>query len=161
VAGAIFARAANYLVAKEIVAATVKGGVDTLSRRAAIVVVDQSTGMAAAQGAHAALNGIKLVSFAPALGAALGEYVGGAAARGLGITNYHAVNCMELGGAVIGGAGAGALVGGPAGAAAGAAVGVLCYTTGKGISALANSRLGVKGPNDNWCYVEVGNTHGY
>jgi hypothetical protein len=74
----------------------------------------------------------------------------------LGITNYHAVNALEVGGAILGGATAGGMVGGPLGALSGAAVGAITWGSGKGITALANSGLGIKGPNDNWVYCEIG-----
>lgn len=79
----------------------------------------------------------------------------------IGITNHHAKNLMELGGAILGGTAAGAVVGGPIGAAAGAAVATVSYTAEKTISAICATGFGKKGPNDNWCYVEVGQTHGY
>lgn len=62
---------------------------------------------------------------------------------------------MTAAGAIAGGAAAGAAVGALPGAAAGALVGAASYTTGLAVSAIAHTGLGIRGPNDNWCYVEI------
>lgn len=91
----------------------------------------------------------------PAITAAIGEQVGAAAAKGLGVTNHHVSNSMAAGGSIAAGATAGALCGGPVGAAAGATMGAVSYTAGIAVNAIVNTGMGARGPNDNWCYVEI------
>ena len=69
------AKASHYAVAKGIVQSTVKGGVDHLGRRGAVVAIESSTGLGFAQGANAAnaaLTSSKLLSFLPATSATIG-----------------------------------------------------------------------------------------
>eukprot|EP01084_Bolivina_argentea_P097018 174400_1 len=145
-------KAVNYMVAQQIVANTIKGGAIAGGRRGAIVVAQQSAGLVAAQSANAAIVGVS--SLGVGVSAQIGEALGGKIADGLGIENHNAKNAFALGGSIGGGALAGAAVGGPFGAAIGAAVGGGSFAIGQSISGL--SRTG-KGPNDNWCYIEIGN----
>ena len=148
----------NYFVAMAVVNSTVSVGVTHGGRRAAVFAIEQTAGLAAAQGANVAVQGMKLISSMPALSAAVGEVIGSTLASKLGVTNYHVKNGMAVGGSIAGGATVGAVVGGPVGAAAGAAVGVVSWGTGQAIGALINSKLGIKGPNDNWCYIKTGSS---
>ena len=164
VSDAGMAHALNALVSKEIIKATVKGGVDQLGRRGAVVVIEQGGGLAAAQGAHAAFNGVKMAgrvgALFPSISAVIGQTIAEKVTEECGITNYHAKNCIAIGGAVGGGAAAGALIGGPPGAAAGAAIGAVSWGIGKTFDALYTSGLGMKGPSDNWAYVKTGKVKG-
>ena len=156
--------AANYAVAASVVNGTVSQGISYGGRRAAVFAIEQTSHMAMAQGGHAALNGLKLAgkagTFLPGLSAAVGELIGDAIANYSGITNYHTKNCLGAGGSIAGGAAAGACVGGPVGAGAGAVLGAVSWGVGKIISGLANTKLGIKGPNDNWCFVQTGSING-
>jgi len=156
--------AANYAVAYGVVQSTVSTGIKQGGRRAAIIVAEETASLAVGRGAHAALNGIAttgvLTSVGPNIGAAIGQGIGDAIASGLNVENYHAKNSLGAGGSIAGGAVAGAIVGGPIGAGAGAALGAVSWGIGKSISAITNTRLGIKGPNDNWCYVKTGNVSG-
>lgn len=162
--GIVMGHMVNIFVADQIVRGTVKGAVDQFGRRGAVFAIEQTSGMAAAQGAHAAFNGLKLVgkvgTLVPGLSAAIGQAIAEKVVSYAGIENCHLQNCIEIGGSIGGGVAAGALVGGPAGAAAGAAIGALGWAGGKVIDGLINSKLGFKGPQDNWCYIQTGEVNG-
>ena len=164
VSDAGMAHALNAFVSKEIIKATVKGGADQLGRRGAVVVIEQGGGLAAAQGAHAAFNGVKMAgkmgALFPSISSVIGQSIAEKVTEECGITNYHAKNCIAVGGAVGGGAAAGFMVGGPPGAAAGAAIGVVSWGIGKTFDALYTSGLGIKGPKDNMAYIKTGQLKG-
>lgn len=160
--GAALGYATNYAVAASVVSATVKQGVLQGGRRGAIITV-QTSGLAASQGAHAALNGVKfagkLGAVGPGISAAIGQAAGEYLGKQTGITNRYVQHGFAFGGAVAGGAAAGAIAG-PAGALGGAALGAASFAMGETITALANSKLGFSGPNDNWCYISTGKNRG-
>ena len=120
--------------------------------------------MAAAQGAHAAVNGIRLSGAVGALVPGICAAVGQAAAEkfsdAVGIEDYRIKNGISIAGGMAAGAGAGALVGGPVGAAVGAGVGAAGWVIGKTIDAITISGLGFGGPDDNWCYITTGTVDG-
>ena len=146
----------NSLVAKEVVKGTVKGAVDQFGRRGAVFAIQQGGNLAAAQGAHAAVNGIKVAgrigAFIPGISAAVGQLIAEKGADYAGIENHHAKNVIGIAGAAAGG-----VVGNLPGAAAGGAIGVAGWCVGKGIDATAAA---MPGPNDNWCYIKTGNVDG-
>ena len=158
---AVIANMVNNLVAREVVKGTVKGAVDQFGRRGAVFAIEQGENMTAAQGAHAAVNGIKVAgkigAFIPGISAAIGQPIAEKCTEFAGIENHHAKNCLDVGGAVAGGAGAGAIIGGLPGAAAGAVVGVGGWLIGKGIDAIVAT---FPGSSENWCYVKTGNVDG-
>lgn len=153
----------NQAIAKSIVAATVKGSIDSVGRRGAIIVTGNTVKYSMAVGGHAAFNGVKMeaatifgpaLGFAPAISASVGAALAETAAVQIfGSEAYVAKNVAGFMGAAAGGAIAGACVGGPVGAAAGAAVGVVGNAMTIGIKALCNTGFGFKGPNDNWCFI--------
>jgi hypothetical protein len=152
----------NTVVAKEVVKGTVKSTVNQAGRRGAVFAVEQTAGMAAGQGAHFAIEGSvkvagKIGAFLPGISAAIGQALAEKISDAAGVTNHHLKNTISVAGGAAGGAAVGAMVGGPIGAAAGAAIGVVGWGIGKGIDALITSKLGFKGPNENWAFVTTGN----
>ena len=146
----------NRLVAQEVVKCTVGGAVREGGRRGAVFAVQETAGLAAARRANVALTGAKVAtSLGPAISAVVGEQVARFAGDKLGVTNYHAKNALNVGGGILGGAVASAFVGGPSGAVAGVGIGVVNWGVGEAISAIART---TKGPNDNWCYCEIGSS---
>lgn len=158
---AAIANMVNTLVAREVVKGTVKGAVDQFGRRGAVFAIEQGGNLAAAQGAHAAVNGIKvagkIAAFIPGISAAIGQVIAEKCTEFAGIENYHAKNCIGVGGAMAGGAAAGGVIGNLPGAAAGAAIGAAGWLVGKGIDAIVAA---MPGPSDNWCYIKTGNVDG-
>ena len=150
--------AVNRLVAQEVVKSTIGGAVREGGRRGAVFAIQETAGLAAARGANVAITGVKAAaSLGPAISSVVGEQVARFAGKKLGVTNHHAKNALNVGGGIVGGAIAGACVGGPIGALAGAGVGVVNWGVGEAVSALART---TKGPNDNWCYCEIGSLEG-
>lgn len=97
---AVIANMVNNLVAREVVKGTVKGAVDQFGRRGAVFAIEQGENMTAAQGAHAAVNGIKVAgkigAFIPGISAAIGQPIAEKCTEFAGIENHHAKNCLDV-----------------------------------------------------------------
>lgn len=164
----IMAKATNWAVANAVVAGTFSKGATYGGRRMAVVAAEQTAQLALSQGMHQGAQGsvslagkgifkmaargvCKTGSFTSAVGAELGRQ---AARYTFGKEAFYAQNIGEMAGAIATGAAFGS-VGGPIGAAGGAAMAAAGVTISKGLGGLINSGLGVKGPNDNWAYIQV------
>mmetsp|Transcript_11247 Transcript_11247/g.16656 ORF Transcript_11247/g.16656 Transcript_11247/m.16656 type:complete len:395 (+) Transcript_11247:88-1272(+) len=159
-AGLMLQKYFNQYLARQIVENSVKGGVDYLGRRGAVVVVDQTLKLTASQAAANTVKSMRFVNALPGIGATIGENLAGLALDAAGVDNYVLRNAGKLGGSIAGGAATGAAIGamgGPVGVAAGAAAGIGAYATGQVFQGLFNTGFGRKGPEDNWAYIEIGN----
>jgi len=142
----------NWVLAREIVKASVKGGKDKLGRRAAMVVVDNAAStltLTASQSAKVAYTTIGSVGVG--LATSIAEIAATAVAKKFfGVDSPTVLAKVGIVSSVLAGVISGAVIGGPVGAFAGLAVGIASWFIGEGISALF--RTG-QGPSDNWCYI--------
>lgn len=148
-----FGRALHYLVARETVKASIGGGVDAAQRRMAIVAIERSTELAAAQSGAVAFKG--LTSAGGGLISVVADFVATQAVdhifhvKDKRVGFYAGASTGMAAGAIFGGC-----VGGPPGAAAGAGVALASTVMSETIAAFFRN---LPGPGDDWAYIETVN----
>lgn len=156
VAREVMMAAVNRLVAQEVVRTTIGGTVRVGGLEWGMSAFAETTTLRAVQGT-AAMGALAIVSLGPVISSIVGEQVARIAGQKFGVTDQRAKDVANLGGAVAGGALAGACVRGPTGALAGAAIGAFVWGLGEFISGTLKRRVTTKQvPRDNWCFCEIG-----
>ena len=152
-ASKVMMTALHRLVAREVVKTTIGGSVRVGGLGWGMSAFAETTTLAAVEGTSA-LAGVTLGS---AISSIVGQEVARIAGEKLGVSDQHAKDLLNAGGAAAGGALVGACVGGRIGALAGAAVGVLSWGLRELVSsARERKRTVTYVPRDNWCYCETG-----
>ncbi|EGD75545.1 hypothetical protein PTSG_06615 [Salpingoeca rosetta] len=147
--------ALRYVVAREVVKASIGGAVQQGGRRGAVIIIEETASLMAARGGFVAFEALSN----PAVGIAsvVAEFAASELTSALGVEDKRIVTAAGAAGGILTAVAAGAMVGGPAGAAGGLVVGAGSWLVGQGVSALF--RVG-HGPADNWCYVVTGDVDG-
>ena len=146
--------AVNLLVAQEVVRTTIGGSVRLGGLGWGMSAFAETTTLRAVHGTGA-MHALASVSLGPVISSIVGEQVARIAGQKLEVTDQDLVN---FGGAVAGGALAGACVRGPTGALAGAAIGAFIWGLGELVSGAVKRTTKVPGKvsRDNWCFCEIG-----
>ena len=147
--------AVNQLVAQEVVRTTIGGTVRLGRLKWGMSAFAETTTLRAVRGTSAMHAAVFL---GPVISSIVGEQVARIAGHKFGVTDEQAKDIVNFGGAVAGGALAGAFVRGPTGALAGAALGGVIWGLGELISGAVKRTTKVtrKVPRDNWCFCEIG-----
>lgn len=147
--------AVNQLVAQEVVRTTVGGTVRLGGLKCGMSAFAETTTLRAVRGTSSMQASIFL---GPVICSIVGEQVARIAGQKFGVTDEQAKDLVNFGGAVAGGALAGAFVRGAIGALAGAALGGFIWGLGELISGAVrrSTKAPPKVPRDNWCFCEIG-----
>lgn len=149
--------AVNQLVAQEVVRTTIGGTVRLGGLEWGVSAFAETTTLRAVHGTSA-MHALAGISPGPVISSIVGEQVARIAGQKFGVTDQHAKDVVNFGGAVASGALAGAFLRGPTGALAGAALGGFVWGLGELISGVVKrtTKVPCKVPRDNWCFCEIG-----
>lgn len=147
--------AVNQLVAQEVVRTTVGGTVRLGGLKCGMSAFAETTTLRAVRGTSSMQASVFL---GPVICSIVGEQVARIAGQKFGVTDEQAKDLVNFGGAVAGGALAGAFVRGAIGALAGAALGGFIWGLDELISGAVrrSTKAPPKVPRDNWCFCEIG-----
>lgn len=156
-ASEVMMTALHRLVARQVVKTTIGGSVRVGGLGWGMSAFAETTTLAAVEGTNAA-RALACVTLGSAISSIVGQEVARIAGEKLGVSDEHAKDLLNAGGAAAGGALVGACVGGRIGALAGAAVGVLSWGLRELVSGALDRKKTVTAyvPRDNWCYCETG-----
>ena len=146
--------AVNQLVAQEVVRTTIGGTVSFGGLGWGMSAFAETTTPRAVRGTGA-MHALASISLGPVISSIVGEQVARIAGQKFVVIDQDLAN---FGGAVAGGALAGACARGPTGALVGAAIGALTWGIGELVSGALKrtTKVPVKAPRDNWCFCEIG-----